>query len=154
VRIEEYGYLPDSCGAGEHRGGVGLVRQYRLLAEEAILQLRSDRHKHKPYGLAGGGAASGNRNIMNPDRNARELPSKVTMTMLKGDVIRHEQSGGGGYGDLLLRAPERVAHDVSNGKVSAAYARDRHGVVVAAASAVPDVEATLLLRAAMRRAAL
>jgi N-methylhydantoinase B len=153
VRIEEYGYLPDSCGAGEHRGGVGLVRQYRLLAEEAILQPRSDRHKHKPYGLAGGGGASGNRNILNPNRNARELPSKVTMTMLRGDVIRPEQ-GGGGYGDPLLRAPERVARDIANGKISAAYARDRHGVVVTAASAIPDMAATLLLRAAMRRAAL
>jgi N-methylhydantoinase B len=151
VRIEEYGYLPDSCGAGEHRGGVGLIRQYRLLAEEAVLQLRSDRHKHKPYGLAGGGPASGNRNIMNPDRNARELPSKVTMTMLKGDVIRHEQSGGGGYGDPLLRAHERVARDVANGKISAAYARDRHGVVVKAAAA--DMAATLRLRAALRQAA-
>jgi N-methylhydantoinase B len=153
VRIEEYAYLPDSCGAGEHRGGVGLIRQYRLLAEEAILQLRSDRHKHKPYGLAGGGAASGNRNIMNPDRNARELPSKVTMTMLKGDVIRHEQGGGGGYGDPLLRAPERVARDIANGKISAAYASDRHGVVVEAATAMPDLPATLRLRAAMRQAA-
>jgi N-methylhydantoinase B len=71
--------------------------------------------------------------------------------MLKGDVIRHEQSGGGGYGDPLLRAPERVARDVANGKISAAYARDRHGVVVKAAAA--DMAATLRLRAALRQAA-
>ena len=150
VRIEEYGYRPDSCGAGEFRGGIGLVRQYRLLADEAILQLRSDRHKFRPYGLMGGGEASGNRNIMNPGRNARELPSKVTMTMHAGDVVRHEQSGGGGYGDPLRRAPERVARDVANGKISIGYARDRHGVIVDPESFAPDTAATAAARAAAR----
>jgi len=153
VRIEEYGYLPDTCGAGEHRGGVGLVRQYRLLAEEATLQLRSDRHTHKPYGIQGGGPAAGNRNILNPDRNTRELPAKVTMMMNRGDVIRHEQSGGGGYGNPLARDPARVARDIANGKISPAYARERHGVVMDASGLNVDPGATERLRASMRPAA-
>ncbi len=44
VRIEEYGFLPDTGGPGRHRGALGIVRQYRLLAEEATVQLRSDRN--------------------------------------------------------------------------------------------------------------
>jgi N-methylhydantoinase B len=145
VRIEEYGYLPDSCGAGKYRGGVGLVRQFRLLAPEAMLQLRSDRHKHKPFGLGGGEAAAGNRNILNPGRDARELPSKVTMTIHAGDVIRHEQSGGGGFGDPLARDPALVARDVADGKITAGFARERHGVAIAA-TGEPDLTATERLR--------
>jgi N-methylhydantoinase B len=146
IRVEEYGYASDSCGAGKFRGGVGLVRQFRLLAPEAMLQLRSDRHKHKPFGLAGGGPAAGNRNILNPETDARELPSKVTMTIHAGDVIRHEQSGGGGFGDPLERDPAAVARDVANGKISPSFARDRHGVVAAATGEL-DLAATSRLRA-------
>lgn len=54
IRIEEYALRADSCGAGERRGGLGVVRQYRLLAEDAVMQLRSDRYHHRPYGLFGG----------------------------------------------------------------------------------------------------
>ena len=57
VRVEEYALVPDSCGAGEYRGGLGVARSYRLLADEASLQLRADRMKIRPYGLAGGDEA-------------------------------------------------------------------------------------------------
>jgi N-methylhydantoinase B len=153
VRIEEYGLLPDSCGAGRYRGGLGLVRQYRLLAEEATLQLRADRRKFKPYGLFGGGSARGMRNVLNPERNARELPSKVTMTMHAGDVIRHEQSGGGGYGDPLERDPALVAEDVANEKIGTDFARTHHGVVFDPATGRPDRAATEALRVRLRSAA-
>jgi N-methylhydantoinase B len=62
VRIEDYELVPDSGGAGCFRGGLGLRRSYRLLAEEAVLQLRADRVRFAPYGLGGGdsGGPSGN----------------------------------------------------------------------------------------------
>ena len=62
VRIESYALVPDSGGAGRYRGGLGLCRSYRLLADEAILQLRADRLRFAPYGLNGGepGGVSGN----------------------------------------------------------------------------------------------
>jgi N-methylhydantoinase B len=146
IRIEEFGFLPDSCGAGKHRGGLGLVRQYALLAGEATLQLRSDRHAHRPYGLFGGEAGAATRNILNPQRNARVLGSKVTMTLHRGDVVRHEQSGGGGYGLPLERDPALVARDVANGKITSEFARREHGVVFTDGSTEPDLEATRALR--------
>lgn len=118
VLVEEFSYRPDSGGAGRFRGGLGLVRQYRLLAEEAVLQLRADRVRHAPFGLRGGGSGARSRNILNPDTEARELPGKVTMRMVKGDVIRHEQAGGGGFGDAALRDPAAVRRDREDGKVS------------------------------------
>jgi len=149
VRVEEFGYRPDSCGAGRWRGGLGLVRSYRLLAEDALLQLRSDRTINAPYGLDGGEPAAHTRNVINPDGNAEPLPGKVTRTMLRGDLLRHEQAGGGGYGDPLDRDPRLVAEDVMDGKITAAFARDRHGVVADEASGL-DAAATGALRARAR----
>lgn len=142
IRIEEYGLREDSCGPGEHRGGLGLVRQYRLLADEAVLQLRADRAKNPPYGLFGGGAAAPSRNILDPDGRAEELPSKLTRTLHAGDVIRHEQAGGGGYGDPLRRDPRRVGADVADGKISPGFAERNFGVILLPDSFEPDLTAT------------
>jgi N-methylhydantoinase B len=146
VRIEQYALVPDSCGAGRWRGGLGIARAYRLLADQAVLQLRSDRMKFRPYGLAGGEPAAPTENLLNPDRNARTLPSKLTMTVAQGDLVLHKQAGGGGFGDPWQRDPERVAHDVWNEKISAGFARERHGVVVDPASGRLDAAATAALR--------
>jgi N-methylhydantoinase B len=142
VRIEEYALVPDSGGAGRFRGGLGLARAYRLLAEEAVLQLRADRLRFPPYGLAGGlpGAPAGNW------LDGKPVPGKVTTVMRRGQLLRHHQAGGGGHGDPLTRAPEAVARDVWNGKVSAEAARRLHAVVVDATSGTLDAEATMRLR--------
>lgn len=146
VRIEEYGLRQNSCGPGEHRGGLGLVRQYRLLADEAVLQLRADRAINPPYGLFGGGPAAPSRNILDPDGAAVELPSKITRTLRAGEVIRHEQAGGGGYGDPLIRDPDLVAADLADEKITPAFAEKYFGVVLQADGATPDLSATALLR--------
>lgn len=148
VRVEEYALVPDSCGAGKWRGGLGIRRSYRILAETAELQLRSDRAKFPPYGLSGGGAARATRNlIVTRDGEQRALPSKVTMSIVQQTMIIHEQAGGGGFGDPLERDADRVARDVWNGKISAEFALHHHGVVVDAKSGALDPAATSLQRA-------
>jgi len=142
IRIEEYGLREDSCGPGEHRGGLGLVRQYRLLADEAVLQLRADRAVNPPYGLFGGGPAAPSRNILDPDGRAEELPSKLTRTLHAGDVIRHEQAGGGGYGDPLRRDPDQVAADVADEKISRDFAERNFGVILSPDGFKPDLAAS------------
>jgi N-methylhydantoinase B len=148
VRVEEYALVADSCGAGKWRGGLGVARSYRLLAPEAGLQLRADRMKILPYGLAGGGPATGAINEITT--NAGEhiyLPSKINRRMAQGDLVRHVQPGGGGFGDPLTRDPARVARDVWNTKISAAYAREHHRVVVDPETGVLDAVTTTALRA-------
>jgi N-methylhydantoinase B len=130
VRVERYGYLPDSGGTGTWRGGLSIVRELRLEHEEASLQIRSDRREHRPYGLAGGQPGGACWNILNPDGEHRVLPSKVTTRFRRGDVHRHVTAGGGGYGDPLLRDPARVLADVAAGKVTAEGAGRDYGVVV------------------------
>jgi N-methylhydantoinase B len=148
IRIDEYGFVADSAGAGTWRGGLGLRRRYTLLNDEATLQLRSDRMRFRPYGLAGGRPASGTRNVLNPDREAREMPAKFAIALRRGDVILHEQPGGGGFGDPRGRDPERVAADVRNEKITLAYARREHGVVIDPETLQVDAAATCALRAA------
>jgi N-methylhydantoinase B len=150
IRVDEYGFVPDSCGAGRFRGGLGLRRRYTLLNEEATLQLRSDRMSHRPYGLAGGAPARGTRNVLNPDGEAREMPAKFATTLRRGDVVLHEQPGGGGHGDPFARDPERVAEDVRDEKISLDYARREHGVVIDPVTLKVDEAATRLARAAAR----
>jgi N-methylhydantoinase B len=148
VRIEEYALIPDSGGAGEFRGGLGVARSYRVLSDSAQLQLRSDRVRFAPYGLAGGEAGRATRNEIETEGQAAPLPGKVTMTVRKGQLIRHEQAGGGGFGDPLTRAPEAVAADVWNRKITADYARAHHRVVVDPETGALDAGATAALRGA------
>ena len=148
IRVDEYGFVPDSCGAGRFRGGLGLRRRYTLLNDEATLQLRSDRKTFLPYGLAGGAPARGTRNVLNPDGEAREMPAKFATTLRRGDAILHEQPGGGGHGDPFARDPERVAEDVRDEKVSIEYARREHGVVIDPVTLKVDEAATRIARAA------
>jgi N-methylhydantoinase B len=149
VRIEEYALVPDSGGPGRFRGGLGLARSYRLLAEEAVLQLRADRLRFPPYGLEGGAPGGASGNWLGEGTARRTLPGKVTMTMRRGELLTHHQAGGGGHGDPLLRDPQAVAHDVWNGKVTPEAARSRYGVVMDGTSGVPDAAETARLRRLM-----
>jgi N-methylhydantoinase B len=145
VRVEEYAFVPDSCGAGQWRGGVGLRRAYRVLAPEALLQLRTDRVAFQPYGLAGGGPGGASQNFLVIGSRREPLPSKVTMTVPQSALIVHEQAGGGGFGDPLARDPEHVREDFADGKISAAFAC-RHYRVVFDDKGEIDAPATARLR--------
>jgi N-methylhydantoinase B len=139
VRVEEYAFVPDSCGAGRWRGGVGLRRSYRVLANEALLQLRTDRVAFQPYGLAGGRPGGSSRNFIEIGGCRQPLAGKVTMPLPHAALIVHEQAGGGGFGDPLSRDPELVLQDVLDGKISTDYARQQHGVVLTDAGEIDAV---------------
>ena len=152
VRIEDYAFVPDSCGAGQWRGGIGIRRSYRILAPEALLQMRTDRVKFRPYGLKGGGPGGPSRNFMQVGSTLKALPGKITTTVQRDALIIHEQAGAGGFGDPLLRRPEDVAEDVAEGKITAEFALRNYAVVFGSDGAV-DAAATSRLRAERSSAA-
>ncbi|MFC5357667.1 hydantoinase B/oxoprolinase family protein [Azospirillum himalayense] len=124
IRIEEYGFLPDTGGPGRYRGALGLVRQYRLLVDDVQVQVRSDRFKSQPWGLFGGGGGAGAASILNPGSAGEEmLPSKFTRRFRKGDVLRFEMAGAGGYGDPEERDRAAIEEDRRQGKVTDAHIR-------------------------------
>ena len=144
--------VTDACGAGRFRGGAPFYRDYRISEEEAVVQVRSDRQTHRPYGLYGGKPGAPGEVVLNPGAEARTLPSKVTMTCRRGDVVRWVLPGGGGWGDPLEREPQRVLRDVRNELVSPATAEREYGVVIDIERWRVDEAATARLRE-QRRAA-
>jgi N-methylhydantoinase B len=149
VRVEAYELEPDSCGPGRYRGGLGIRRSYRALTDNALLQLRADRMKFQPYGLAGGGPAKAAVNILSQEgQPPRRLASKVNMTIARGDVVTHIQPGGGGFGDPLSRDLAAIERDVWNRKLTAGYVREHYRAVVDPSSGRVDAGATRALRAA------
>ncbi|WP_439680948.1 hydantoinase B/oxoprolinase family protein [Embleya sp. MST-111070] len=146
LRIDGYGYLPDSGGAGRWRGGLATFRDMTLLAPEATVQIRSDRRRFLPYGLADGASGSPSLNVLNlggPDEQV--LESKPYFTMTAGARHRHVTAGGGGHGSPFERVPERVLEDVRDGKVTPEGARDDYGVVLTEDGEI-DADATAELR--------
>ena len=146
VRLRTYGILTDSCGAGQYRGGCGIVREYDVLAEEAIMAIRIDSVKNPPWGMAGGMSGGTGRIVLNPGTNhAHEFQPLSDGNMLKhGDVLRIETGGGGGHGHPFDRPAEKVLEDVAGGFVSAEAATSLYGVSVV--DGVVDVAATERLR--------
>ena len=151
IAITTYEFIPDAMGPGRFRGGAPFRRDYRFLAEEGILQVRSDRRDFRPYGLYGGAPGKPSMNYLNPAAENRPLPSKLTMTIRRGEVFRHEVAGAGGWGDPLKRDPPMVLRDVRNELVSLASARADYGVVLAGEPLAIDEVATCALREALRR---
>ncbi|MBV8169644.1 MAG: hydantoinase B/oxoprolinase family protein, partial [Alphaproteobacteria bacterium] len=131
LRIRAYEFCSDRDGAGKFRGGAAMYRDYEFLEEEAILQVRADRSVFRPFGLYGGAPAARSRNTLNPGTPAEQaLPGKLTMTIKRGDVFRHELPGGGGWGDPLERDPAAVLSDVRNEYVGLARAQRDYGVAI------------------------
>jgi N-methylhydantoinase B len=152
IAIDQYEFAPDSGGPGKFRGGLGVQRSYRLLEEEATLQVRADRQRFRPFGLFGGKPGTPSKNVLRRNGEVTTLPAKFTMTMRRGDVLHHVQPGAGGLGDPFERDPERVLVDVQNEKVSLEGARRDYGVVVDPMSWKVDVQETARLRSAGREA--
>jgi N-methylhydantoinase B len=150
LAVVSMNFMPDSGGPGQFRGGMSVRREYRLLEEEAVLQVRSDRRDFRPYGLYGGHPGRPSCNVLNPDTEARALPSKFIMTMKRDDVFRHDQPGPGGWGDPLERDPSHVLRDVRNELVGLASAREDYGVILDPAAWTVDAAATAGLRAELR----
>jgi len=151
LMIEQYGFVPDTGGAGKNRGGLAIVRKYHLLADEGMLQVRSDRRKFLPYGLQGGKPGTPSSNVLNPGRENIVLPSKFLRNIKRGDVFRHQTAGAGGWGNPLERDSQKVLEDVINEKLTPDYARREYGVVLKGDGTSVDLAATRRLRQRMAK---
>jgi N-methylhydantoinase B len=135
LQIERYAIRPDSEGPGEFRGGFGSIKDYRLLAP-ARLQVPGDRTKLPPFGLQGGGSAVLTHYLLERGGEELELKTKREYLLEAGDLLSVRTPGGGGLGDPLARAPDRIAEDLTLGYISAEHAANAYGVVVEDAESV------------------
>jgi N-methylhydantoinase B len=144
LRIERYTVRPDSGGPGGHRGGMGVIRDVRVLCDHAELATRMENTLVAPYGVVGGRAGRTGRIVLNPGTlDERVLPGQGDGVQLRrGDLLRFETCGGGGWGDPLTRDPMRVRQDVARGFVTARGAQEDYGVVLDPVTLEIDKQAT------------
>ena len=149
LRVRRYGINPDTGGAGRWRGGCGIVREVEVLTDEALVSVRIDSVASPPWGTNGGKQAGVGGCIINPGRadERRLAPLSDGNKVRRGDVIRVETGGGGGWGHPYDREPERVLNDVLAGFVSPANALAEYGVVLTAGDGSVDAAATSRRRA-------
>ena len=150
VMFTQWALRPDSAGPGLHRGGLGAIYEIESLAKSgATVFLLGERGRFAPFGVEGGGPAALNSFAWETDSgwDSPPLASKITdVTIRQGQRVRLETPGGGGHGDPMARAPERVARDVRLGYLSAPAAERDYAVAVAADGTL-DADATAQLRA-------
>lgn len=125
-----YGVVEDSAGAGQWRGSSALVREFDYLGPDTTVEVRSDKRRHLPFGLAGGGQGRRSMTTVAHEDTVTERPIIGPSPLRTGDRFRHELASGAGWGDPLDRDPDAVLADVRNGLVSIARALADHGVVV------------------------
>lgn len=127
VRIRRFGFIPDTGGAGQWRGGCGIRKDIELLNSTAVLSHLGDRHVFAPYGIFGGKPGALAESILNPHGNGEKLHSKETRPIKRGDVLSFRLSGAGGYGPPEKRDPAAIERDVADGYVTAEAARRDYG---------------------------
>jgi len=131
VRVTNFSIRQDSAGAGKHRGGVGCIREFEVLAPCQLISRLSQR-KFGAGGIAGGHAPAISRTLYMPHEvsAARSLKGLDEVQMQEGERVRIENSGGGGWGDPRERPVDLVVADVADGYVSVECARTAYGVIV------------------------
>jgi N-methylhydantoinase B len=147
VRLLRYAIHRDSGGPGRYRGGAGVVREYHVLAEHAVLSTRIDSVVKPPWGVAGGMQGGTGRAVVNHGTpHERKLAPLSDGTVLRrGDILLLETGGGGGHGHPFDRPAEHVLRDCHDGFVSIEAARRDYGVVITGDTV--DHAATVALRA-------
>jgi N-methylhydantoinase B len=149
VRVRSYEINRDTGGPGRWRGGCGMVREVEVLAPEGMVSLRIDSVMFPPWGVAGGQNARPGRCVINPGRPDERVlgPLSDGNIVRRGDVIRVETGGGGGWGHPFDREPERVLEDVLGHFVRVESALADYGVVLTPNGQAIDGAATRARRA-------
>ena len=152
ARILRYGLMPDTGGAGAHRGGMAQVLEFCATSPDAFVTARNrDRTLFQPWGVLGGSPGSNGSFTLNPGtERERDLGNTDALRLVQGDVLRIVSPGGGGRGDPFTRDVAAVLRDVRAGLVTVGGARRDYGVVIA--GGVVDEAGTAALREGAARA--
>jgi N-methylhydantoinase B len=103
LRVECYHLLPESGGKGKYRGGGGIRRDIKVLADHAVVSIQSERRRFSPWGLQGGLPGNVGKNRHWHNGKWKEIPGKVTLMVENGDIISIQTPGGGGFGKATGR---------------------------------------------------
>ena len=127
LMITKYELRPDSSGAGEFRGGTGLIRRYRMLAPRTTFTILAERELRAPWGLLGGGPGGHTKVALIKGGRESRVPSKSTLMLERGDEVEVRTAGGGGYGRPSRRPRSSVRRDLDDGLLTPAKAKRDYG---------------------------
>jgi N-methylhydantoinase B len=145
---ERYALHEGSAGPGRHRGGFGVIYDYRMLVPGQV-SVTIDRTTFPPYGVQGGHPGRSGGLVINPGApDERRLTMGSGVPLAEGDLVSHRMAGGGGFGHPHDRDPALVAEDVRNGLVDPTEAREAYGVVLRPGTFEVDEAATEAARSA------
>ncbi|MBI3711192.1 MAG: hydantoinase B/oxoprolinase family protein [Proteobacteria bacterium] len=132
IKVLRYGLVPDSGGAGKHRGGLATLLEFKVYAPNTVVTARNrDRTRFSSWGAKGGGPGLTSSFWRNAGTNhALDLGNTDVVALDPGDVILVTACGGGGWGAPWERDPEAVLFDVAQGKVSEEAAAADYGLVI------------------------
>ena len=147
--IEHYGLRPDSGGPGKHRGGLGISRSYRFLADSTAAMLVY-KTSTRPWGIGEGRSGDNCHVTMNPGTERERVAGGFYRPVLEGDVLENNSGGGGGWGDPFERDPLLVLADVRSGYVTLEGARREYGVAIDIETWTVDEVETARLRSGER----
>jgi N-methylhydantoinase B len=136
--ITKYEYRVDSSGAGEYRGGSGVIRSFRVTSDSTIFTVLAGRERHGPWGLFGGEEGEKTQVILQRNNKRRKISTKATLLLKKEDEIVVYTAGGGGYGFPHQRDKEKVKEDMSNGLITKAYARKNYNHIFQKPTCAPN----------------
>src|SRR5436190_20653158 len=127
VLFHRFELIPDSGGAGKHRGGCGIRKDVEILCASATISLLGDRHRFAPYGLFGGQPGRPGETVLVRDGETTALGSKERRQLERHDIVSIRLAGAGGYGPPQERDPSLLRHDLKRELVSAEAARTTYG---------------------------
>jgi N-methylhydantoinase B len=128
-RVERYALWENSSGGGQYRGGAGVVRDYRVLADDIVVSLSSERQHVAAQGMAGGSVGTVGAFVLNPGTaEERRLPSAAADVRLpRGSVLRIATPAGGGFGPAATRDPDAIRRDLREARITLDEAQKIYG---------------------------
>ncbi|RJG44898.1 hydantoinase B/oxoprolinase family protein [Mesorhizobium sp. DCY119] len=127
VRMESFGLVQNSMGAGQFNGGMGIFRRYRIQSDDVILSLYSDRFRLPPKGSEKGHDASRASLFVVRGDEVIQLDATSSMSLVAGDIVEIRLPGGGGWGDPALRDRAQVEADLVDGYITEEFALEHYG---------------------------
>jgi hypothetical protein len=129
VLVDQFALNISDGGAGRYRGGRGLIRDYRITAEEAFITGTFGRFKYWPWGMKNGQNGSPNyMEMIHADGTSKVFGKTAQYRLRRGEVARMVTGTGGGYGDPFKRPDEQIVEDVRNGYITPEMAERDYGI--------------------------
>ncbi|HBE77575.1 MAG TPA: hydantoin utilization protein B [Firmicutes bacterium] len=132
ILVRCYELMPDTAGAGLHRGGHAVRLDFEIIKTGSIVMARGmERLRFQPWGLSGGKAGALGSVVMNPGFSTEECIPKInTLSPQPGEIVSIRSPGGGGWGNPFRRDPELIISEIRNGLLTKQQALKEYGLVI------------------------